>query len=97
MAKRPENTHTMLIRVPEKEYVRILSFIGETGMSCNEFVRRACREKVERDSDARGGNKTEQYVTREELEQRIKQILETQTITQTNSGNGAKQSLKIKK
>ena len=40
----------MTLRLPENLYQEIESFTDETGMSITEFLRRACREKLDREN-----------------------------------------------
>ena len=46
-----QNTeHRLTLRLPENLYQEIESFTDETGMSITEFLRRACREKLDREN-----------------------------------------------
>lgn len=43
------------LRLPEKLALEIEGYIAESGMSFTEFLRRACREKLERDKKLSSG------------------------------------------
>ena len=61
-----QNTeHRLTLRLPENLYQEIESFTDETGMSITEFLRRACREKLDREN----GTAPDAQVSRAEFDE----------------------------
>ena len=50
MRKSEERLHQLTLRLPEILYREIESFTESNGMSITEFLRRACREKLDREN-----------------------------------------------
>ena len=50
MRKSEERLHQLTLRLPEILYREIESFTESNGMSITEFLRRACREKLDREA-----------------------------------------------
>ena len=66
-----QNTeHRVTLRLPEILYQEIESFTGKTGMSITEFLRRACREKLDREN----GTAPDAQVSRAEFDELKKRM-----------------------
>ena len=66
-----ENTeHRVTLRLPEILYQEVESFTEESGMSVTEFLRRACREKLDREK----GIVPRDMISRAEFEETIKRL-----------------------
>ena len=63
--------HRVTLRLPETLYQEIEEFTDRSGMSITEFLRRACREKLDREN-----GRAAPQVSREELKELIKEVLE---------------------
>lgn len=50
MRKSEERLHQLTLRLPEILYREIESFTESNGMNITEFLRRACREKLDREA-----------------------------------------------
>lgn len=50
MRKSEERLHQLTLRLPEILYREIESFTESNGMNITEFLRRACREKLDREN-----------------------------------------------
>ena len=71
MMKRKEDVHALIVRIEESIYAEIFEHVSNTGMSMNEFMKRAALEKMKRD---RGEGAPQ--VSREELKELIREVLE---------------------
>ena len=52
MIKNEKSTHTLTVRLEDDLFDEILNSIKKSGMSANEFVKRACREKLDNERPA---------------------------------------------
>lgn len=70
MKKREEPERRTSLRLPESLAKQIDEYNKETGMSFTEFVKRACQEKLSRET-----NSVNSYVTRAEFEELQNRIM----------------------
>lgn len=71
MRKTEEFDRRVSLRLTEEFANEIDEFIKKSGMSFTEFLRRACREKLDREKDS-----SAPQVSREELKELIREVLE---------------------
>ena len=65
MRKSEERLHQLTLRLPEILYREIESFTESNGMNITEFLRRACREKLDREN----GTAPDAQVSRAEFDE----------------------------
>lgn len=64
------------MRLPENLAQEINDFISESGMSFTEFLRRACREKLDREQRDRSvGESSGSYLSQEDFNRMLKAAL----------------------
>lgn len=87
MAKNTEYDRRVSLRLPGKLCNEIEEFIEPSGMSFTEFLRRACREKLDRDRELETIS-----ITKEELRAAIQSELRSMMDDGTYSGIVAERS-----
>ena len=88
----------MTIRLEPDFHTECKGYADALGQTLGEWIRRAMKEKLERSRAAASGDEEAPApLTREEVQKMIHEAIRGHSVTQTNTGDGAKQSVKIGK